>query len=86
MIGSSIATYLGIMRVGLRFETGITPGGRDEKNCSSASAGAILISKFALWHAPAPRSDPDDCQPTTGKVDPESQRVERGLSRRVVIR
>ena len=48
-------------------------------------AGAILISKFgtdALWHATAPRCDPEDCQLITGKVDPESRRVPRARSKR----
>jgi hypothetical protein len=67
-----------VTRLGLRFETGITLSGRGGKNCSSASAGAILISKFgtdALWHATAARCDPEDCQLTTGKVDPEFRPV-----------
>ena len=29
----------------------------------------------ALWRAPAPRCDPEDCELITGKVDPESGRV-----------
>ena len=65
-------------RLSLRFETGITLSGRGGNNCSSGSAGAILISKFgmsALWHATAPRCDPEDCQLTTGKVDSEFRPV-----------